>query len=71
MDDIFSFMLCSAGGRKEECNQYREELNDNLIASAVIDLISISFSSFVNVINLLYVIPYNDVKRAYQKISKQ
>ena len=68
VDSISSYTLCSAGGQREECDQYREELNNGLIPSFVFDLILTFFIAFVNIINLLYVLQYKDVKEAFQKI---
>ena len=68
VDSISSYTLCSAGGQREECDQYREELYSGLIPSFVFDLILTFFLALVNVINLLYVLQYKDVKEAFQKI---
>lgn len=68
VDNISSYTLCSAGGHRLECDQYREELNNNLIPSFVFDLIVTVLIAFVNIINLLYVVQYKDVKEAFQKI---
>ena len=51
-----------------ECEGYREELNDDLIPTIVIDMILTMFISFVNIINLLYVLQYKDVKELFRKI---
>ena len=68
MDNASNFTLCSAGGEREECDQYREELNSGLIPSFVFDVIFTCFVAFVNIINLLYVLQYKDVKEVFQKI---
>ena len=68
VDNIGSYTLCSAGGQRMECDRFREILNDNLIPSIVFDLISTVFISFVNIINLLFVIQYKDVKEVLKKI---
>ena len=51
-----------------ECDRFREKLNDNLIPLIVFDLISTVLISFVNIINLLFVIQYKDVKEIFKKI---
>ena len=68
VDSVSSFTLCSAGGQREECDQYREELYSGLIPSFVFDMILTVFLALVNVINLLFVLQYKDVKEAFQKI---
>ena len=67
-ENLYNFMLCSAGGHRVECDRYREELNDDLITFIVVDLISSFFISFANIINLLYILQYKDVKDVFQKI---
>ena len=61
-------MLCSAGGHRVECDWYREELNDDLIPFVVVDLILSFFVAFANIVNLLYILQYKDVKDVFQKI---
>ena len=40
VDNLFNFTLCLTGRHKEECDRYREELNNDLITGVVLDLIS-------------------------------
>ena len=68
VDNIGSYMLCSAGGQRMECDGYKERLNNDLIPSIVFDLITTVFISFVNIINLLFVLQYKDVKQIFKKI---
>jgi len=68
VDNAGSYTLCSASGNRMECEGYREELNDDLIPTIVIDMILTVFISFVNIINLLYVLQYKDVKELFRKI---
>ena len=68
VNNIGSYTLCSAGGQRMECDEYRERLNNNLIPSIVFDLIATVFISFVNIINLLYVLQYKDLKEVFRKI---
>ena len=67
-ENISSFTLCSAGGYRTECDKYRENLNSNLTPAIVFDLISTLFLSFVNIVNLLYVLQYKDIKKTLQKV---
>ena len=66
--NLFNFVLCSAGGHRVECDRYREELNDDLIPFIVFDLILSFFNALANIINLLYILQYKDVKDVFQKI---
>jgi len=59
--------LCSAGGYREECDDFREALHQSLVPAIVFDLISTTFIAFANIINLLYVLQFKDVK---EKINK-
>ena len=68
INNIGSYTLCSAGGQRTDCDNFREKLNNNLIPSIVFDLISTVFISFVNIINLLFVLQYKDVKEIFKKI---
>ena len=68
VENISSFTLCSAGGYRTECDKYRENLNSNLTPAIVFDLISTLFLSFVNIVNLLYVLQYKDIKEALKKV---
>ena len=67
VENVSSFALCSVGGYRTECDTYRENLNDDLTPAIVFDLISTVFLSLVNIINLLYVVQYKDIKEAFQK----
>ena len=61
-ENITNLTVCSAGGHRAECNEYRETLNSNLTPAVVFELISTLFSCFANIINLLYVLQCNDFK---------
>ena len=67
VENVSGFTLCSVGGYRTECDRYRENLNNDLTPAIVFDLISTVFLSLVNVINLLYVVQYKDIKEAFQK----
>ena len=68
VENISDFTLCSAGGYRTECDKYRENLNSGLTPAIVFDLISTVFLSLVNIINLLYVLQYKDIKEAFKKV---
>ena len=68
VENISSFTLCSAGGYRTVCDEYRETLSSNLTPSLVFDLIFTLFLSFVNIINLLYVLQYKDIKETLKKV---
>ena len=68
VDKLYHYTLCSAGGYKVECERYREDLNNDLIPFVVFDLISFFAIAFGNIVNLLYVLQYKDVKDVFQKI---
>lgn len=67
VENISNFTTCSAGGYRTECDVYRENLNNNLTPTIVFDLISTLFLSFVNIVNLFYVLQYRDIKEAFKK----
>ena len=67
VENVSSFTLCSTGGYRTECDRYRENLNNELTPSLIFDLISKVFLSLVNIINLLYVLQYRDIKEAFKK----
>ena len=67
-DNLYHYTLCSAGGYRVECERYREDLKNDLIPFVVLDLISFFCFAFVNIVNLLYVLQYKDVKNVFQKI---
>ena len=64
VENVSGFTLCSVGGYRTECDIYRENLNNNLTPLLVFDLISTVFFSLVNIINLLYVLRYREIKEA-------
>ena len=66
--NLINFTLCSAGGYREECDDFRETLHQSLVPAIVFDLISTTFIAFGNIINLLYVLQYQDVKKKINKI---
>jgi len=62
VENAAKFALCSAGGYRSECDEYKKEIHRKLIPSIIFDLISTMFVALVNGINLLYVIQYKDIK---------
>ena len=51
-----------------ECDIFRDRLHKNLTPSIASGLIATLFLSFVNISNLLYVIQFRDVKKAFKKL---
>jgi len=45
-----------------ECEKFKNVLHQKMVPSVVFDLISTMFAAMVNVINLLYVLQYRDIK---------
>jgi len=66
--NITSFTLCSAGGYREECDKFRDALHNSLVSSIVVDLVATAFVGFANGVNLLYVLQFQDVKKAFKKL---
>ena len=67
VENVSGSILHSVGGYRTECDRYRENLNNDLTPSVVFDMISTVFLSLVNIINLLYVLQYKDIKETFQK----
>ena len=67
VENVSGFTLCSTGGYRTECDKYRENLNNNLTPSILFDMISTVFLSLLNVIDLIYVVQFKDIKEAFQK----
>ena len=63
VENVTNFTLCSAGGYKMECDEYRQQLYHNMTPSVIFDLISTMFVALINFINLLYVLKYQDFNR--------
>ena len=53
-----------------KCDVFRDRLHNNLIPSIASGLTATLFISFGNIINLLYVIQFQDVKKAFKKIIR-
>ena len=66
--NIFNFTLCSAGGYREECDDFRETLHQGLIPAIVFDTLITFFIALINIVNLLYVLQYQDVKKTFIKL---
>ena len=58
---------CSIGGYRRECDVYREQLLGVQTETVVMDLMSITVLSFVNVVNLFFVINFSDFKNHLKK----
>jgi len=62
--------LCAAGGDRPECDNYFKRLNNHLLPVFIFDLISTTFIALINVVNLLFVVQYQDFKKLTTRISK-
>jgi len=67
-ENITDFTLCSAGGYREECDRFRDDLHDSLVFFLVITQIKTGFVSFTNSINLLYVVQFREAKQTLSKL---
>jgi len=70
LEIITRVSLCAAGGDRPECDHYFERLHDHLLPVFVFDLISTTFIALINVVNLLFVVQYKDVRMIATRISK-
>ena len=68
-ENLYNFMLCSAGGHRVECDRYREEVNDDLIPFIVFDVISFFFIAFANIIKFALHIAVQRCERCFSKDS--
>ena len=66
-ENVINFTLCSAGGYREECDGFREALHQGLIPAIVFDNLFTIFFAFINIINLLFVLQYQDAKKVLSK----
>ena len=70
IDSVTRVALCVAGGDQPECDEYREQLNQHLLPVLVFDLLSTFFIALINMVNLLFVLQYRDVKKLKDKVSR-
>ena len=65
------YVACSLGGAREECEKYKTEAVKLLDTTLVLSSIAIMLHSMLNFTHLIYVISFQDVKKAMKKmISK-
>ena len=64
------YVLCSAGGRREECDKYLDQYNAKLTPVTLLIMITFILSPLINLSHLMYMIHLPTVKRAFQKICK-
>ena len=59
--------FCSIGGYRKECDVFRDQLLEVQTETVVMDILSIIVLSFVNVVNLFFVINFSDFKKYLKK----
>jgi len=64
LDHVF----CSIGGYREECEVFRENMKQSSIPLLVVNSIVALFTSFCNVVNLIFVLQFSSVKKWIKKI---
>jgi len=62
-----NFILCSAGGYKEECEVHRERAERSFIATFVFIILAWIFLSFLNWTHLFYVVNISKVIKTTRK----
>ena len=58
---------CSIGGYRMECDVFRDQLLEVQTETVVMDILSIIVLSFVNAVNLFFVINFSDFKKYLKK----
>ncbi|XP_065911465.1 uncharacterized protein [Dysidea avara] len=70
LENVTRIALCVAGGDQPECDKYREQLNQHLLPVLVFDLLATSFIALINIVNLLFVLQYKDIKLLTKRVSR-
>ena len=58
---------CSIGGYRMECDMFRDKLLEVQTETVVMDILATAVLSFVNVVNLFFVINFSDFKKYLKK----
>ena len=61
-------VACSIGGYREECEVFRENLKQSSIPLLVVTSIVVIFTSFCNIVNLIFVLQFSNVKKWIKKL---
>ena len=70
LDNVTRVTLCVAGGDQPECDRYRERLNQHLLPVLVFDLLSTFCVALINIVNLLFVLQYKDLKLITTRVTR-
>ena len=70
LDNVTRVTLCVAGGDQPECDRYRERLNQHLLPVLVFDLLSTFCVALINIVNLVFVLQYKDIKKFTTKFNR-
>ena len=68
-ENVVKFIFCSAGGYKTECHIFKDRLHKILTPSIVSGLMTTLLLSFINIVNLVYVIQFQDIRKAFKKLT--
>ena len=68
-ETVVKFIFCSAGGYKTECNVFKDRLHKILTPSIVSGLTTTLLLSFINIVHLVYVIQFQDIKKVFKKLT--
>ena len=61
------YILCSAGGYKEECEIQREKVRESFIVTFVFSILNTILVSFINLSHLMYVVNIPEVIKSTKK----
>ena len=61
------YILCSAGGYKEECEMQREKVRESFIVTFVFSILNTILVSFINLSHLMYVVNISEVIKSTKK----
>jgi len=64
------YLVCSAGGDREECEKYRLIAENSLIGAISLTMLTVILHSLFNLSHLLYVIHLPTVKKIIQRFCK-
>ena len=62
-----NYIICSAGGFKEECEVYRKNAEESFTAIIVLSALSGAFLSLFNLFHLLYILNLSKLMKGIQK----
>jgi len=64
------YLVCSAGGDREECQKYRQRAENSLIGAISLTMLTVILHSLFNLSHLVYVIHLPTVKKIIQRFCK-